>query len=182
MKLYISVGISGSGKSTYLNKLNVPVVCPDDIRKELTGDISDQSQNQKVWFEAYRRLKEYIAKDEDVAFSATSLGMQYMYEVDKLVLEAGNKNVELIVLWFDDSEQWMVCQDRVKADIENGVDRSKTADVNIDGVPLIQKMSDKYKSFKTNALHQFNQKNWHFEHIKFEHVKHNDLKEVYIVL
>ena len=181
MKLYISVGISGSGKSTYLNKLNVPVVCPDDIRKELTGDISDQSQNPKVWFEAYQRLKDYIARDEDVAFSATNLGMQNMYEVDRLACEAGNENVELIVLWFDDSEDWTVCQDRVKADIENGVDRSKTADVIVNGLPLIQSMSNRYKGFRANALHQFNQKNWHFRYIKFEYVKHNSLTGVLVI-
>lgn len=181
MKLYISVGISGSGKSTYLNKLNVPVVCPDDIRKELTGDISDQSQNPKVWFEAYRRLKEYIARDEDVAFSATNLGMQNMYEVDKLALEAENKDVELIVLWFDDSEDWTVCQDRVKTDVENGVDRSKTDKVIVNGMPLIQSMSNRYKSFRANALHQFNQKNWHFRYIKFEYVKHNSLTGVLVI-
>ena len=44
-KLAISVGTSGSGKSTFGNKLeNTTVICPDDIRKELTGDRSKSSK------------------------------------------------------------------------------------------------------------------------------------------
>jgi hypothetical protein len=54
------VGIPGCGKSTYLRKVNSPnvlIVCPDDIRRELTGDISDQSRNGDVWVAAEERIK-----------------------------------------------------------------------------------------------------------------------------
>lgn len=45
------IGIPGSGKSTWLNiqPRNSYVVCPDSIRQHLTGDISNQEQNELVW-------------------------------------------------------------------------------------------------------------------------------------
>ena len=48
MELIIPIGISGSGKSRLynLNYQDYVKICPDDIRKELTGSISDQSKNK----------------------------------------------------------------------------------------------------------------------------------------
>ena len=48
------IGVSGSGKSTWIknnkSKWNKTVVIsPDEIRKELTGNISDQSKNKEVF-------------------------------------------------------------------------------------------------------------------------------------
>lgn len=47
------VGIVGSGKSTHVSKLQAEtgatVISPDEIRKELTGDMSDQSRNGDIF-------------------------------------------------------------------------------------------------------------------------------------
>jgi predicted kinase len=47
------IGIPGCGKSTYISLQPKSkfgsIICPDSIRRSLTGDISDQSQNQLVW-------------------------------------------------------------------------------------------------------------------------------------
>lgn len=46
--LIITVGPSGSGKSTWAKtQEDFKIICPDKIRKQLTGDISDQSKTMK---------------------------------------------------------------------------------------------------------------------------------------
>ena len=68
MTIYIPIGISGSGKSSYQKKFlpKVNVICPDTIRKQLTGDVSNQSMNTEVWIVAYDQLESYVIKGEDV--------------------------------------------------------------------------------------------------------------------
>ncbi len=43
------IGIPGSGKSTWIkeNSKGYEIVCPDVIRTEICGDISDQSKNNE---------------------------------------------------------------------------------------------------------------------------------------
>lgn len=58
----LMVGVSGSGKSTYVQKLKQEhvestIICPDVIRGELSnGDESDQSKNGQVFQLAFSRL------------------------------------------------------------------------------------------------------------------------------
>jgi hypothetical protein len=61
--LILPIGISGSGKSTWINSLpknQFKLVSPDLIRKELTGNISNQENNSKVFSIAYERTAKYI--------------------------------------------------------------------------------------------------------------------------
>jgi predicted kinase len=76
MKLYLTCGIPASGKSTWTSKFlqnnpNTIVICPDDIREELTGDASDQSKNKEVWELAYERLNTALCRKLDVLFDST---------------------------------------------------------------------------------------------------------------
>lgn len=72
--LIMLVGISGSGKSEFINTLkNILVVCPDEIRKEETGDISDQSRNTKVWKVAKERVAKALSSGLDVILDATNV-------------------------------------------------------------------------------------------------------------
>lgn len=75
--LAVMVGISGSGKSTYANglrtSLNATVVEPDAIRAELTGNASDQSQNELVFSTAFRRVNDLLAGGKNVVIDATSV-------------------------------------------------------------------------------------------------------------
>lgn len=62
-KLYMMIGLPGSGKSTIAKELSksedTVIVSSDEIRKEL-GDINDQSQNNKVFEEVEKKLKQNI--------------------------------------------------------------------------------------------------------------------------
>lgn len=148
-KLIVSIGISGSGKTTFGNKLeNTTVICPDDIRKELTGDISDQSKNVEVWRIAYDRLRKSLENGEDVYFSATTLTSK---NLKALLNVAEYLKPEITIYAFEDSRDWKLCEKRVKEDLKNGVERSNT-DIKIGNKPLIQSMSEKYINMVDNIL------------------------------
>jgi predicted kinase len=74
--LIMMVGIPGSGKTSWIaeNKPeNAVIISPDDIRKELSGNISDQTQNAKVWFLAKERTIEALKAGKDVILDATNV-------------------------------------------------------------------------------------------------------------
>ena len=83
--LVVLVGPSYSGKSTVceffkryckMNELpmRVRVVCPDDIREELLGDASDQSNGKMIFETAYERVDKALNSSVNtVFFDATSL-------------------------------------------------------------------------------------------------------------
>lgn len=148
-KLIVSIGISGSGKTTFGNKLeNTTVICPDDIRKELTGNISDQSRNVEVWRLAYDRLRKSLENGENVYFSATTLTSKNLKALLNVVEYL---KPEITIYAFEDSRDWKLCKKRVKEDLKNGVERSNT-DIKIDNKPLIQSMSEKYINMVDNIL------------------------------
>jgi predicted kinase len=55
MRLYVLVGLPGSGKSTWLEQNGKPSLSSDALRAELTGDESNQEHNRLV-FEKLRAL------------------------------------------------------------------------------------------------------------------------------
>lgn len=128
------MGISGAGKSTIVASTvknstrlwpNTPVeiVCPDEIRKELTGSISDQSQNARVFQLAHSRTKQYLSEGTDVIFDATNTRAKARKELIAIARGVGSET-ELIVLM--DSANKAVCRQRVQADLDAGTDRSDT--------------------------------------------------------
>ena len=58
MEVIIPIGISGSGKSRLYEKRykDYEIISPDLIRKELTGDISNQKRNKEVFQIALKRV------------------------------------------------------------------------------------------------------------------------------
>ena len=148
-KFICAIGISGCGKTTFGNILkkensNLVIVCPDDIRKELTGDISDQSKNEKVWNICYSKIIHNLQDGMDVYLSATNLskdGLKYLFKL------AEKANAEIEVVAFEDSRDWELCYSRVKKDIDSGIDRSNSLGnitVNDTEIPLIKQMSNRY--------------------------------------
>lgn len=74
--LLITCGLPGAGKSTFVTKkaaeMGAVVICPDKIRKEITGDEADQSRNAEVFELAYKRLDSALSAGKDVIFDATN--------------------------------------------------------------------------------------------------------------
>lgn len=75
--IYVTVGIPGSGKSTWAemhrDELNAIVHSSDNIRSELLGNINDQTQNDKVFRILHRRIKDDLKAEKNVVYDATNL-------------------------------------------------------------------------------------------------------------
>lgn len=75
VKFYMLVGLVGSGKSTYAEKLKeegVIIHSSDKIREEL-GDVNDQSKNTEVFEILHKRIKDDLRDGKSVCYDATSL-------------------------------------------------------------------------------------------------------------
>ena len=68
MKIVITVGLPGSGKSTYLAGLGANAICSDEVRRLLADDPGDQSIHARV-FRAIRYLvRERLAIGRPVTY------------------------------------------------------------------------------------------------------------------
>ena len=89
-KLFMMIGLPASGKSTIAEQLaeseDAIIVSSDQIRKELLGDINDQSQNAKVFQEVEKRIKERLQVG-NVIYDATNIN----YKKRRAFLERLNK-------------------------------------------------------------------------------------------
>lgn len=97
-ELIILVGISGCGKSTFAKNLaenqkdqndkTYIILSSDEIREELTGDASNQEQNEEVFKILHRHLKENLRLKNSVIIDATNLKLKnrraYLNAVKKL--------------------------------------------------------------------------------------------------
>lgn len=128
-KLFLAIGISGSGKS-FTGKLmkkidnELAIVCPDDIRKEVNGDISDQSNANVVWSTTNNLITKYMAAGKNVYLSATNLNSDNIRKY--LALYSLNDVIGIIM---NDSNDPELCRTRVIKDLADGIDRSNTINI-----------------------------------------------------
>lgn len=148
-EIIITVGISGCGKSTLYKKKYPDYVLleADEIRRELLGDVSDQSQEEKVWSVYYDRLEKHLKNKDNLYLSATHLNTwSILRDLDFIKQFTDNDKVRVKILLFTVSENPEICFKRVEDDLSKGIDRSKTVNVKAkDGLGLIYSMSNKYK-------------------------------------
>lgn len=74
-EVMVMIGVPGSGKSTKAKILALAseeIVSPDEIRKELYGNISIQGNGKEVFDLAYRRIEDLLKNGKDVIFDATN--------------------------------------------------------------------------------------------------------------
>lgn len=129
--IIVPIGISGSGKSTYVNELReklgdkLVVISPDEIRVELSGDINDQSKNAKVFEIAKERIIKAIKEGKVVYFDATNvdtvLRNKYFAKIYNELADQGI-NIDLYYKVFeaniDESDK------RIRKQIEKGENRA----------------------------------------------------------
>ena len=122
MEIIVPIGISGSGKTRLYNMRysDLTLVSPDLIRKELTGSISDQRKNRKVFEEVDRRVVDLVKKGESFFYDATNVNPEFR---KKFVEQFRGTDVKVIyvVLPADMQVSYM----RIKEDLKNNVERSK---------------------------------------------------------
>ena len=128
-KLLLTLGIPGSGKSFWVNSLKgFEIVNPDNIRKELTGNISDQTQNAKVWAIASKRVIENLKAGKNVVLDATNVTEKGRNQFLRNILREIVFKKQAKVFEIDPEE----AKKRIKADILSGKDRSNVPDEVVD--------------------------------------------------
>ena len=135
--LILPIGIPGSGKSTWINKLRsqgqgVLVVSPDNIRAQLS-EVSDQSQNALVFKIAHEEAAKGIADGKLVVFDATNtmqdgpFGRKALIEKLK---ELSGKEFTTYYEMFD--VDLATVKERIKKDIAEGKKRANVPEAVID--------------------------------------------------
>ena len=84
-KLYIMVGLPGSGKSTIAKECeleNKIIISSDDIRAEISN-VNDQTKNKEVFEILNLRVKMNLAKGKNVIFDATNINYKKRMEIIK---------------------------------------------------------------------------------------------------
>lgn len=84
--LFVMVGVSGSGKSTFADKILkeleaegklVVLISSDNIRGEIcNGDMTDQTKNKEVFDLAHQRIDDALARSYNVIWDATNLARE----------------------------------------------------------------------------------------------------------
>lgn len=155
--LKIMVGASGSGKSTFINKdiehINVAhvVISPDNERRRLSRDVSDQSVSRQAFENCFEMLDNVMSRDDvDVVYwDATTLNLKSLNNILRHV-DVRTTNVE--VYCHETSRDWKKCYSRVEKDIKDGVDRANSLGNNVKGKPIIKDMSERYIFFVDEIL------------------------------
>ena len=97
-KLMVGIGMPGSGKTTILKnfaeRYGYAYICPDDIRQELLGDVTDNSRNNEVWAEAYKRTREHLQEGKSIVFDATFADPEYRKAFLKFARENGAEKIQ----------------------------------------------------------------------------------------
>lgn len=122
MKIIMPIGISGSGKSRLykMRYAHLALVSPDEIRREISGNVSDQKCNAKVFKKVDAMVDDFVKNDISFFYDATNCNPAFRREfVERF---RGKKNVEVIYIVLPCDME--TCKMRIKTDLKNKVDRS----------------------------------------------------------
>lgn len=72
-KMIMLIGLPASGKSTYAKTLDGVIFSSDALRAELWGDEATQGDNQVLFAELHRRIKECLKNGQNAIYDATNI-------------------------------------------------------------------------------------------------------------
>jgi predicted kinase len=105
LRFIILSGLPGSGKSTYAAQLaqeiEAEIVCPDTLRKEVTGSESDMSRDGYIWGSLVEeRIKLIVLiRDKSVIFDATQINRKARKSITYIAKQL--KNIDLECHYFE---------------------------------------------------------------------------------
>ena len=101
MNFYMLIGIVGSGKSTYGKKFAAEIgatyISSDDIRQELTGNITDQSKNGVIFSRVIPDRITAGLSSGDVVYDATNYNMKARKDLLALAKGLGAKTIAIVI-------------------------------------------------------------------------------------
>jgi predicted kinase len=134
--LVVTIGITGSGKSTWL-KDKSPVVETDDLRVELLDDIDDISQEGLIFGTAARRICKLFETHDTVYFGATLVDSRYRIPFLQSIKQMSDYEVAIDAYIFPCKPE--TARKRVTKDLAGGVKRA-------DSIQFIDEQYEQYKS------------------------------------
>jgi predicted kinase len=99
MKLIITVGLPGSGKSTYLSHLGVNAISSDEIRCLIADDPRDQSMNGRIFATIRYLVRQRIAAGRPETYVDATLLTRW--ERLPFIRLAQRQGCEIEALFFD---------------------------------------------------------------------------------
>lgn len=110
-KIVLAVGLPGSGKSTYLERLGVNAISSDAIRRQLADDPTDQTIHRRVFRAVRYLLRQRLALRRPVTYiDATNLTLKERRPYLKIARE---HRCQIEALYFDVSPE--ICKARNSA-------------------------------------------------------------------
>jgi len=148
-KLYVMVGIPGSGKSRYLKNMDKRlIVSPDAIRRELFGDVNTHRTNeipaQEVWNVTAVRLRVALELFGEAYLDATNV-----HKFSRVEFMASFNDCRKTAIVFEVDPE--VAKERIDTDIKNGVNRSNVPHKAVD------KMFKNFGRSKKSLANEFNE-------------------------
>jgi predicted kinase len=99
VKIVITVGLPGSGKSTYLRRRGVNAISSDDIRQLITDDPADQDHHARAFAAVRYLVRQRLAVGRPVTYvDATNL---MRWERKPYILMARRYRCRIEALFFD---------------------------------------------------------------------------------
>ena len=151
LKLTFMVGPSGSGKSTYLKNKDEAVVCPDDIRRELTGNVSNQKVNYKAWKIAEERVVDQLNSGISVILDGINVVSKSRGEFLKNVRNKVDAEYTTKAVVVGKGIDVVELFGRVCKDIDNDVDRSDVPFL------VIERQIKNFENGEMNLVKQFDE-------------------------
>ena len=137
------IGIAGSGKSFWvrnnISEDDFVVISSDNLRRELTGNVSDLSEDKVMWPLAKKRVAEALSNGKNVILDATNVNG---YHRRNFIKDLPPCRLQAKLFPFDPEK----AKKRIKKDIENEVDRSHVP------MHVIDEMFRQFDSYCTPKL------------------------------
>lgn len=92
---FMMIGLVGSGKSEYAKKLaaenNAEIFSSDTLREEMFGDVNHQADNDILFKELHKRIRECLASGKSAIYDATNINykrrMEFLKSLNKIPCE-----------------------------------------------------------------------------------------------
>jgi len=112
VKLIITVGLPGSGKSTYLARLGVNAISSDEVRRLITDDPHDQTMNARIFAVIRYLIRQRIRAGRPVTYvDATHLTE---WEREPYAILAQRYGCTLEALFFDVAVEICIARNQLR--------------------------------------------------------------------